>query len=161
MRTKIVSIAEFGVKFSSYRDDVVVETTQFCSKMLCDYEESERCREVYRIVGTYPVAKSNFMMQAGILGWRYLPDLDMVICPFHSRQDIERFVEKMNEGRSADEVVRKDYEDFWSQYPDQKNPADVNTKEKFDFAMSIGWRRFSAMQRASGRSFTRREEEIA
>lgn len=55
--------------------------------------------------------------------------------------------------------VRKDYEEFWRRHPAQKNPSDINTEEKFNFAMEIGWKRLRAMQQArkSGEDFTRRE----
>lgn len=51
-----------------------------------------------------------------------------------------------------------DYELFFDRYPYLKNPSDINCKEKFDFAMEIGWERFTEMQaaRKAGLPFTRR-----
>lgn len=56
------------------------------------------------------------------------------------------------------EQVQKDYEEFWRKNPEQKNPSDINTVEKFNFAMKIGWRRLRAMQQArkQGKEFTKR-----
>lgn len=44
--------------------------------------------------------------------------------------------------------VKKDYQDFFRKHPNQKNPSDINTEEKFNFAIKIGWKRLRAMQNA-------------
>ena len=44
-----------------------------------------------------------------------------------------------------------DYRDFSVKYPGIKNPSDINKKEKFDFAMQIGWLRLRNMQAARKR----------
>ncbi len=40
------------------------------------------------------------------------------------------------------------YEEFWRMYPDQKNPSDINTREKATFLILKGFERISLMQRA-------------
>lgn len=45
-----------------------------------------------------------------------------------------------------EQQARQDYLLFWERHPTQRNPSDINTKEKFDFAMEIGWRRLQVMQ---------------
>ena len=47
-----------------------------------------------------------------------------------------------NEVRQAE----ADYSQFFATYPDQKNPTDINTPQKWAFAQSIGMSRFSSMQ---------------
>jgi len=56
--------------------------------------------------------------------------------------------------------AQKDYERFWNKHPDQKNPSDINTIEKFNFAVSIGWTRLREMQRArkQGAPYTKRDK---
>lgn len=56
------------------------------------------------------------------------------------------------------EQAKKDYEAFWEKHPEQKNPSDVNTQQKFNFSMSIGWARLRNMQaaRKAGYDFTKR-----
>lgn len=64
---------------------------------------------------------------------------------------------------SADEVrdARQLYEDFWKQYPHQKNPSDINTPEKANYLILKGFERVSLMQRARKQAypFTRPEED--
>tara|TARA_R110002020_G_scaffold376130_1_gene587257 strand:+ start:3401 stop:3661 length:261 start_codon:yes stop_codon:yes gene_type:complete len=48
--------------------------------------------------------------------------------------------------------------DYWfSNYPGIKNPSDINTSDKFEFANEIGWVKLSLMQaaRKAGYEFTR------
>ena len=62
---------------------------------------------------------------------------------------------------TTDCVVKEDYKEFWRRYPDQKNPTDINTREKHDYSNEIGWERFNNMQKARklGRSFTIRGDD--
>ena len=41
-----------------------------------------------------------------------------------------------------------DYEKFFKEFPNQRNPTDLNTPEKFKFAKKIGFQRYRAMQQA-------------
>ena len=52
---------------------------------------------------------------------------------------------------------QKDYEEFFRRNPEQKNPTDLNTPEKWAFATYIGYERYTAMQsaRKAARSYTK------
>ena len=45
-------------------------------------------------------------------------------------------------------LAEKLYDDFFRRYPDLKNPTDLNTREKFEFAVKVGWENYCLMQRA-------------
>jgi hypothetical protein len=40
------------------------------------------------------------------------------------------------------------YARWFAKYPTAKNPTDVNTRAKYDFAVAIGWEKLSLMLRA-------------
>ena len=59
------------------------------------------------------------------------------------------------------EQAKKDYEEFFRLNPDQQNPTDINTKEKFEFMIGIGWQRLWEMRKARkvGKPFTKRKKK--
>ncbi len=40
------------------------------------------------------------------------------------------------------------HEEWFKQYPKQKNPSDMNTEEKYHFAIRVGWVKYKMMQTA-------------
>lgn len=46
------------------------------------------------------------------------------------------------------EALAKDGYQRWFARCSEKNPSDINSKEKYDFAAEIGWEQLQAMQRA-------------
>ncbi len=48
------------------------------------------------------------------------------------------------EEQLAEELYRR----WFVRYSDLKNPTDINSKEKFEYAFEIGWNNFSLMQKA-------------
>lgn len=54
--------------------------------------------------------------------------------------------------------VVADFREFFHRYPDQENPTDLNTVQKWNFATEIGFDRLRAMQaaRKQGEDFTKR-----
>lgn len=57
------------------------------------------------------------------------------------------------------ELARALYEEFWSLYPTQKNPTDINTPQKASFLVMKGFENIRLMQRARKQryDFTRHE----
>ena len=50
---------------------------------------------------------------------------------------------------SEEEIIAKKlYKNFFNQYPNLKNPSDINCEEKYYFALGIGWQNLQLMQKA-------------
>lgn len=45
------------------------------------------------------------------------------------------------------------YKEFWSMYPDIKNPSDINSQEKADFLLKKGFDNISLMQKARKQAY--------
>lgn len=45
------------------------------------------------------------------------------------------------------------YKEFWSMYPDIKNPSDINSQEKADFLVKKGFDNISLMQKARKQAY--------
>ena len=45
-------------------------------------------------------------------------------------------------------IAKQLYEIFFNQYPNLKNPSDINCEEKYHFALCIGWQNLQLMQKA-------------
>jgi len=66
----------------------------------------------------------------------------------------------MSSRTPEDHRTELDYRSFFTKYPHQGNPTDLNTVEKWNFATYIGFERYRAMQtaRKHGKAYTKRGE---
>jgi hypothetical protein len=51
------------------------------------------------------------------------------------------------------EEAKKLYEEFWSIYPNIKNPSDINSPEKANFLIKKGFESIKLMQRARKQAY--------
>ncbi len=49
---------------------------------------------------------------------------------------------------NQEKIARELYGEWFSMWPNIENPSDINKKEKYEFAMSIGWEKCKLMQMA-------------
>ena len=50
--------------------------------------------------------------------------------------------------REEEKEAKALYEEFWKEHPEQKNPTDINTREKACFLALKGFENIALMQRA-------------
>jgi len=56
-------------------------------------------------------------------------------------------VERMSDiSLKQQQQAEADYDEFFKRFPSQKNPGDINTVDKFNFAVEIGWDRLRILQ---------------